>query len=149
MSAIARARKKQCVRIANLKKWDANINRHPNARGRKSHIHRIAHNNGWVTNHKQKENIIHDHFHNVMGRRTATPKDLNWDELPLDSHDLHGLDTPFTEEEVMEAINQMPSDKAPSPDGFTSAFFKKCCDVIRRDLMCVVQCFDHLHVANL
>ena len=36
--------------------------------------------------------------------------------------DLKGIDEPFTEEEVKSAVDQMASDKAPSPDGFTSAF---------------------------
>lgn len=59
-----------------------------------------------------------------MGKGQATPKDFNWDELNLGTHDLHELDAP-SYEEVKEAINQMPSDKAPGPDGFTCAFFKK------------------------
>ena len=39
---------------------------------------------------------------------------------------MYELDNPISEEEVKEAINDMPSDKAPGLDGFTSAFFKKC-----------------------
>jgi hypothetical protein len=32
------------------------------------------------------------------------------------------MDDPFTEEEVLRVINQMPSNKAPGPDGFTADF---------------------------
>jgi hypothetical protein len=32
------------------------------------------------------------------------------------------MDDPFTEEEVLRVINQMPSNKARGPDGFASDF---------------------------
>jgi hypothetical protein len=32
-------------------------------------------------------------------------------------------------------IKQMPSDKAPSPDGFTGGFYKACWDTIKGDVM--------------
>jgi len=62
---------------------------------------------------------------------------------------LHGLDSPITVEEVHEAINDMPSDKAPGPDGFTGAFFKKCWDVIKFDMIRVIHQFDSLHTSSL
>jgi hypothetical protein len=45
---------------------------------------------------------------------------LNFEEANFD-----GLDDPFTKDKVKKAIDQMPRDKAPDPDGFTGAFFKK------------------------
>ena len=36
------------------------------------------------------------------------------------------LEAPFTEEEVSGVIKGMASDKAPSPDGFSMAFFQCC-----------------------
>jgi hypothetical protein len=35
------------------------------------------------------------------------------------------LTTPFTEEEVFEAISQMELNKAPRPDGFPAEFYQK------------------------
>ena len=84
-----------------------------------------------------------------MKRGSASTKDFNWEELNLESHDLQELDSPFSEEEVIEAINSMPSDKAPGPDGFTGLFFKKCWGIIKHDLMRVIQRFDSLHTTNL
>src|SRR3954465_15373197 len=71
LAVLERARKSQCARIANLKDGDANtkfFHRRINARRRKNHIHRIKNAQGWVTDHKQKEDIIHNHFAEVMGR---------------------------------------------------------------------------------
>lgn len=58
LAVLERTRKKQCARSSNLKAGDANtkyFHLRVNARRRKNHIHRLKHNNGWVTNHEQKE----------------------------------------------------------------------------------------------
>jgi hypothetical protein len=57
-SLVERARKKQSACIANLKEGDANtkfFHLRVNARRRKNHIHRLMHNQGWVTEHVAKE----------------------------------------------------------------------------------------------
>lgn len=48
-----------------------------------------------------------------------------------------------------ETINDMLSDKAPGPDGFTGAFFKKCWNIIKYDFMRVIHLFDSVHTTNL
>ena len=58
------------------------------------------------------------------------------------------LDAAFTEEEVKDAINKTASDKAPGPDGFTGAFFKSCWNIIKVDIMAVVNQFGALHTNN-
>jgi hypothetical protein len=55
---------------------------------------------------------------------------------------------PFTEEEVRNAINQMPTDKAHGPDGFTGAFFKKGWEIIKGDVMRVIELFGDLQAKN-
>jgi hypothetical protein len=151
LSVIERSRKKQCARIANLKDGDANtkfFHRRVNARRRKNHIHRLKRDNGWVTEHGAKQEIAHNHFKETLGKRSTRNRDFNWDGLVFQDPELHGLGAPFTEEEVRNAINHMPSDKAPGPDGFTGAFFKKCWDIIKIDLMNVVHLFGNLHSEN-
>ena len=36
------------------------------------------------------------------------------------------LEEPFTKEEVKAALIEMNGDKAPNPDGFTTAFWQHC-----------------------
>uniref|UniRef100_A0A453RJ81 Reverse transcriptase domain-containing protein n=1 Tax=Aegilops tauschii subsp. strangulata TaxID=200361 RepID=A0A453RJ81_AEGTS len=76
-------------------------------------------------------------------------KDFNWEELGIEAHALQDLDAAITEDEVWEAIKEMPSDKAPGPDGFTGIFFKRCWGIIKHTIMGVIQRFDSLHTSNL
>ena len=55
--------------------------------------------------------------------------------------ELESLDTPFTEAEILNAIKQLPSDKAPGPDGFTGLFFKRCWPIIKPDVVAAVNAF--------
>ncbi|RVW14018.1 hypothetical protein CK203_086432 [Vitis vinifera] len=42
------------------------------------------------------------------------------------------LDSPFSEEEIFNAIFQLDRDKAPGPDGFTIAVLQDCWNVIKK-----------------
>ncbi|KAK1668555.1 hypothetical protein QYE76_056714 [Lolium multiflorum] len=111
-------------------------------------IFQLKHNNGWVTEHEAKEEIAYNHFHAAIGRGGRRNCYLNWEELLFEDPGLQSLGDPFSEEEVRNAINLMPSDKAPGPNGYTGAFFKKCWDIIKVDVMEVVHLFGDLHAEN-
>jgi hypothetical protein len=151
LAVVERARKKQSARIANIKEGDANtkfFHLRVNGRRRKNYIQRIKHNNGWITDHVAKEHVVHNHFNAVMGRGNARSVDFNWEAIHFDNPNLASMGDPFTEDEVRNAINQMPSDKAPGPDGFTGVFFKRCWSIIKGDIMKVIERFGELHVHN-
>lgn len=86
-----------------------------------------------------------------MGKRQQNNDGLQlyWEEINFDTCYLHEIDAPFTEEEVREAIKQMPSDKAPGPDGSDGAFFKKIRDIIKEDIIRVIYLLVHLHIATI
>jgi mannosylglycoprotein endo-beta-mannosidase len=149
LAVVERARKKQSARIANIKEGDANtkfFHLRINARRRKNHILRLRNNNGWVTDHAAKEEIIQNHFTSVLGHGAIRRHDFNWEELHFEYPDLQVLGEPFSEDEVHTAIKQMPGEKAPGPDGFTGAFFKKGWPVIKEDILKVVHRFGSLRV---
>jgi len=56
---------------------------------------------------------------------------------------------PFTDEELKGAIQQMTSDKAPGPDGFTGAFFKQCWNIVKADVLNAANAFHLLRTTNL
>jgi hypothetical protein len=88
-----------------------------NARRRKNYIQRLKHNNGWVTDHGAKAQVIHNHFHSVMGRCEMRTVDFNWETLHFDNLNLESMDVPFSEEEVRFKINQCQMIRPPVPMG--------------------------------
>ena len=55
--------------------------------------------------------------------------------------DASWLDRPFKEEEVFGVINDFNGDKAPSPDGFSMAFFQSCWYILKTEIMVVFHNF--------
>jgi hypothetical protein len=152
LAALERTRKRQASRITILKEGDANtrfFHLRVNARRRKNHILRLKHNNGWVTEHDQKRSIIQNHVKKIITRGPLRTKNFNWATIPTPLCDLSGLSEPSTEEEVKAAVDNTACDKAPGPDGFSGAFFKKCWNTIKMDIMVVINQFSNLHTNNL
>ncbi|WVZ95285.1 hypothetical protein U9M48_041070 [Paspalum notatum var. saurae] len=160
LAVIERARKRQASRITNLKLGDANnkfFHSKINARRRKNCIQRLNQDGSWATNHEDKEKLVLDHFSAMLGVPGPREVDLNWSGLNIQHFELNHLEVPFTEEELLEAIKQLPPDKAPGLDGFTGAFYKSCWPVIKADLMAVMNSlhsqrflnFDLLNRANI
>lgn len=93
---------------------------------------------------EDKLNLVREYFGNLMGtpdqsrsRNSMCLSDLNLRQLPPEL--AQGLESEFTTEEVKRVIMDMPSDRAPGPDGFTSLFYKLCWDIIAPDLMVVMK----------
>jgi hypothetical protein len=59
---------------------------------------------------------------------------LHLDDL-LPRLDLTGIDACFTEEEIWATVKELPPDRAPGPDGFTSRFYKVAWGVIKQDII--------------
>lgn len=86
--------------------------------------------------------MAREYFSSLMGapthgRQGLRMESLNLGHLPPDL--AQGLEAPFTDEEVKGVVMDMPSDRAPGPDGFTCLFFKVCWDIISSDLMAVMK----------
>ena len=73
-----------------------------------------------------------------MGHATARQAGVNLEFLNMDSHDLGELEEIFTEDEVWNAIKEMPADCAPGPDGFIGPFYQHAWHIIKHDIMAVM-----------
>ena len=60
--------------------------------------------------------------------------------------DLNSLVAPFSREEIDLLIKQIPTDKAPGPDGFNGLFMKKCWQIIKEDFYKLCDTFFELDV---
>ena len=65
--------------------------------------------------------------------------DVEFSSIPVE--DANWLDRPFEEEEVLRVINDFNGDKAPSPDGFSMAFFQSCWGILKTKIMAVFHNF--------
>jgi len=74
---------------------------------------------------------------------------INLDELHITAHELGQLDAPFSEDEVRRTIRQLPSNKAPRPDGFIGQFYQTCWSIIKQDIMNPVSAIGSRKFRNL
>jgi hypothetical protein len=148
LAVIERIKMRQRSRVCWLRAGDANtrfFHLKANGRRRKNFIHTLLHADGAATEQRHKQQVAHTHFSSLFGAASSERLELNWEELGLPVADLSDLDAPFSEEEVLAALLQIPSDKAPGPDGFNALFFKACWPIIKGD---VLLAFQQLHNAN-
>ena len=81
--------------------------------------------------HEEKEKMTGDYFKNHISSAVPRTTTINWQSLGYTQLDLSDMEVPFSQDEVKNIINSMPSDKASGPDGFTVAFFKAYWKIIR------------------
>ena len=72
-----------------------------------------------------------------MGRPTMDGLDF----ACIEEEERLSLQKEFMKEEVIQVLREMEGEKAPSPDGFTVAFFHTCWSVVEKDVMDFFYCF--------
>jgi hypothetical protein len=90
------------------------------------------------------EDVVNSFFTAIVGTDVPPTHQFNWEELDLPAPGLSELEVPFTLEEVKAAVFDMPTDKAPGPDGFSGVFFRTSWDIIKGDMMLAVNKFHSL-----
>ena len=83
----------------------------------------------------------------------SSPPGESWrvegiDWSPISEESASRLDSPFSEEEIFNAIFQLDRDKASGLDDFTIAVFQDCWDVIKEDLVRVFAEFHNSGIIN-
>lgn len=97
-----------------------------NARRRKKTIPMIQHGGVWGVTQEDKLDMAHDYFCSIMGSPSPPSAALDLGRLGLPSLDLSELEVEITEDEAKKVMLEMPVDRAPGPDGFGAAFYRRC-----------------------
>lgn len=121
------ARIRSC--IGWLQDGDANtrlFHMHARHRKRKNFIAKLEYEDRILTGHDEKAAAVLDFYSNLIGTDVGRVRTVNLDALEMLTFDLEDLDSPILEEEIWNTIKNLPSDKAPGPDGFTRRFYKTC-----------------------
>ena len=125
-------------RINWLSQGDANtsfFHIHAGHRRRRNFIGTMKDGDQLVTSHEEIENALGKHYRSRFGVPANRTACLNLDFLGMNSMDLQILEDTFTEKEIWEALKDMPKEKAPGPDGYITAFYLSCWNIIKNYLL--------------
>jgi len=108
---------------------------------RRNAISQLRDENGnWIADHDGKAALLYLAYKNRMGVSLQPQMLFDLDQLINLNVDLSSLIEPFSKEEIDQVVKNMPTDKAPGPDGFNGLFLKKCWPFIKEDFYKL--CFD-------
>jgi exonuclease III len=139
---------KQKSRVQWLKEGERNTKFFHRTAVHRRHVNRITHledsQGNTIREHaKIEEELIH-YYRDLL----TEPKEDRTEAIQRITRHIPTLVTPqqnaaltrpITQEEVDQAVSEMPSGKAPGPDGFTTDFFHHCWDLVKRNVWEVVE----------
>jgi hypothetical protein len=88
-----------------------------------------------IWDYKAKEQTFHSYFQSIIGTVKQRQVTLNWETLNMPTLGDNHLDDPFSEAEIKRAIDELPSEKASGPDGFTRTFYKACWEITKHEVV--------------
>jgi len=116
-----------------------------NGKHRKQHIFRLEQEDGIIVGDTNLKNYITNYYKNLFGQPEANNFSLvesRIEDIPqVSAEENIMLTSPFTEEEVKQAVFQMEHNKAPGPDGFPAEFYQVFWEIIKGDLMSLFKDF--------
>lgn len=131
-------------RMLPLREGDAStkfFHLHATYRRRKNHIISLQLGDNTAYDQQDKAEMLHSYFTDILGTEFARPHTLDLRALGIEQRNLDVLDLPFTEDELWSVIKELKPDKAPSPDGFTIAFYQTAWPIIKSDIMVAFTAF--------
>ena len=139
---------RQKSRVQWLKEGDKNtkfFQRTANAHRRNNYIESMqCGEQQWKSESEIRDGIV-AFYQGLYSEREAWRPMLGGMEFnTINSAEAKELEGPFSEEEVVIALNQMSGEKAPGPDGYTIAFYKHCWEIVKIDILNSLQEF-HEH----
>lgn len=96
------------------------------------------------TSHGDIDSILVQHFRGITqginsDREQSIREVTNYIPKLVSREDNFNLNMPVTEEEVSEVLKEMHNGKAPGLDGFNVDFFKACWNIVKQDILNVVE----------
>jgi hypothetical protein len=101
-----------------------------------------------VVTQEDKENVVYQHFMKHIGTYAPRICNLNIANLGWQPKPLSHLENSVTEE-LQLVIAHAPKEKAPRPDEFIGLFFSWCWNIIKHDLLEVVEYFFSMNQQDL
>lgn len=145
LDSIQRTIARQRARITYLAEGDANTKFfHLQAchRSRKNHIDKIKVDNSFLVEDGEMADAVYEHFNQILGNGGEQQCLINFAELNLPLLQSSSIDYCFSEEEIWQAICDMPVDKSPGPEGFTGMFYRTAWSIIKPDI--IIRAFNAL-----
>ena len=128
-----------------LKEGDRNtgfFHKMVNTHRRHNDIVSLKINRAWVNEGQDlKEGIVNASQVLLTDPENWRAKLEGLDFTKLDERETRSLDLPFTEEEISTALYELNGEKAPSPDGFTTAFWQFSWNTVKNEVMAVFKDF--------
>ena len=138
LASLQRTLTRQRSRITYLAEGDANTKFfHLQAchRSRKNQIAKLRVDDVVTSRDEEMADAVFQHFDNILGTAEHQLTWIDFNVLDLSNVNGASLDHCFTEQEIWEAIADMPTDKAPGPDGFTRMFYRTAWPIIKGDII--------------
>ena len=128
-----------------LKEGDRNtgfFHKMVNTHRRHNDIVSLKINGAWVNEGQDlKEGIVNASQVLLTDPENWRAKLEGLDFTKLDERETRSLDLPFTEEEIRTALYELNGEKAPSPDGFITAFWQFSWNTVKNEVMAVFKDF--------
>ena len=86
-----------------------------------------------VYDHHEKAGILRQVFRDRLGFSTPIDPNFNFSDFIQPVEGLEDPSNPFTHDEIDKVVADLPTDKAPGPDGFSGLFIKVCWPIIKFD----------------
>jgi hypothetical protein len=138
LASLERTIARQRSRIRWLKEEDANskfFHAVANGQRTKNFIPSIRFGNDIIVDQDRKVEVFTAAYRDLLGKIQVREYEFNLENLNIPMANMQDLDVMFTDEEVWSVIKEMPSDRAPGPDGFIGEFYQRAWPVIRLDVM--------------
>ena len=114
------------------------FHRQASYRKKKNYISELKVGDEVVSSEENKHSALYDFYNNLLGTAQQRDSTLNLPVFHRPGVNLSPLDEPISDAEVWATIVDIPSDRAPGPDGYTGRFYKACWSIIKPDIMAAI-----------